>query len=437
MSSPLALLAKVAAMKQPLPPQKRKTFHFTSPTPTPLLPSKKQKTTTSPNNTPMPDSSPQTTSSTSLKRKHEECIKDMVQLSDKWTLLNNRFKNTSVARMFRKKDSNTTLYLYHFHRQLYNMVTKEILLAIAKERNLQKRTILPFGTLSPHYQTLKDQTFLEGLRTLLKSRKRTMRSKLPLPVFTPSPGSLGGIGGPTITIPKPLPSAPVTAPLPHIGPIPVIRQFIHPSSSLPKEIIPLPPVVPRVPTPPLVDPSPFVPVPTYSSPPLAELPQVASPPLPLVPWGSHRREYSSMEQYDPPIPMDETPDPVNVPLPPSLPISTPVTQQTKSILLPPAKWTTPSSLNLIPLPWDMPPFPRIIDQLSPPVASSSQLPLIVSMTPSRTTPLLPKHPLTEDEPPVNRPMRSEWKRVQSLPVTGKQKELSPESEPSPPVASSS
>jgi len=87
----------------------------------------------------------------------------MVRLSDKWTLLNNWFKNISVARMFRKKDSNTTLYLYHFHRKLYDMVTKEILLAIAKERNLQKRTILPFSTLSPHYQTLKDQTFLEGL----------------------------------------------------------------------------------------------------------------------------------------------------------------------------------------------------------------------------------------------------------------------------------
>jgi len=70
--------------------------------------------------------------------------------------------------MFRKKDSNTTLYLYHFHQQLYDMVTKEILLAIAKERNLQKRTSLPFSTLSSHYRTLKDQTFLEGLRTLLK-----------------------------------------------------------------------------------------------------------------------------------------------------------------------------------------------------------------------------------------------------------------------------
>jgi len=87
----------------------------------------------------------------------------MARLSDKWTLLNNRFKNTPVTKMFRKKDSNNTLYLYHFHRRLYDMVTKEILLAIAKERNLQKRTTLPFGTLSPHYQTLKDQTFLEGL----------------------------------------------------------------------------------------------------------------------------------------------------------------------------------------------------------------------------------------------------------------------------------
>jgi len=84
--------------------------------------------------------------------------------------------------MFRKKDSNTTLYLYHFHRRLYDMVMKEILLAITKEKDLQKRTTLPFGTLSPHYQILKDQTFLKGLRTLLKGRKRVMRSKSPSPV---------------------------------------------------------------------------------------------------------------------------------------------------------------------------------------------------------------------------------------------------------------
>jgi len=87
--SPLVLLAEVAVTKQPLPPKKQKTFHFTSPIPTPLLPSKKQKTTISPSSTLTPDSSPQTTSSTSLKKKREECIKNMVRLSDKWTLLNN------------------------------------------------------------------------------------------------------------------------------------------------------------------------------------------------------------------------------------------------------------------------------------------------------------------------------------------------------------
>jgi len=144
-----------------------------------------------------------------------------------------------------------------------------------------------------------------------------------------------------------------------------------------------------------------------------------------------------MEQYDPPVPMDETPDPVNILLPPSLPISTPVTQQMESILLPPTKWTAPSLLNHIPLPWDIPPFPRVINQPSPPVPSLSQLPLIVSMTPSCTTPLLPKNPLTESEPLTNKPTPLEWKRVQPLPVTGKQKELSPKTEPSPPIASSS
>jgi len=266
------------------------------------------------------------------------------------------------------------------------MVTKEILLAIIKERNLQTRTTLPFGTLSPHYQTLKDQTFLKGLQALLRGHKRTIRSKSPSPVFIPSPAPLGGTGGLTIVTKEP--------PLPQIIPVPLNL-------------------------PPLIDPSPFVPMSTYPSPPLAEPPRIASPPLPLVPWGSHQREYSSMEQYKPPVPMDETPDPVNISLPLSLPISIPVTQQTESIPLPPVRRTAPSSLDLIPLPWDMPSFPRTINQLSPPVTSSLQFPLIVSMTPSHTTPLLPKNPLTEDEPPANKPMPPEWKRVQSLPVTGK------------------
>jgi len=146
--------------------------------------------------------------------------------------------------------------------------------------------------------------------------------------------------------------------------------------------------------------------------------------------------------------MDETPDPVNIPLP----LSLPVTQQTESIPLPPTKWTTPSLLDLIPLPWDMPPFPRITPQPSPPVASSSQLlpepqvsppvvsssefPPIVLMTLSQTKPLLPRHPdsrtLSRD-----RPTPPEWEEFRPSPLLGKWKELSLETEPLPPVASSS
>jgi len=87
----------------------------------------------------------------------------MARLNNKWTFLNNKFKDITIAKMFRKKDSNTTLYLYHFHHRLYDTITKEILLSITKEKDLQKRTTLPFGTLSPYYHILKDQTFLEGL----------------------------------------------------------------------------------------------------------------------------------------------------------------------------------------------------------------------------------------------------------------------------------
>jgi len=172
------------------------------------------------------------------------------------------------------------------------------------------------------------------------------------------------------------------------------------------------------------------------------------PPLPLAPWGSHRREYSSMEYYKPPpIIID---DPVKVPLPLSLTPSPPYREATpiipapwnrsptpEEIPLPPIrKITKPSSLDLIPLLWNIPPFPRETPQLSPPVKSVSPLPLIVSMTPSRTTPLLPCHPdlrtLSKDDPTP-----PEWKEFQPSPVTGKRKELSPELESSPPIAFSS
>jgi len=48
-----------------------------SPILTPLPPLKEQKMTTNPNSTPMLGSSLQTTSSTLLKKKREQCIKDM------------------------------------------------------------------------------------------------------------------------------------------------------------------------------------------------------------------------------------------------------------------------------------------------------------------------------------------------------------------------
>jgi len=41
------------------------------------------------------------------------------------------------------------------------------------------------------------------------------------------------------------------------------------------------------------------------------------------------------------------------------------------------------------------------------------------MTPSHTTPLLPKHPLTQ-ELPANKPTPPEWKETQYVPFTGKQ-----------------
>ena len=156
-----------------------------------------------------------------------------------------------------------------------------------------------------------------------------------------------------------------------------------------------------------------------------------------------------------------TDDPIDIPLPQSLTPSPPQREATpvipapwnrlptpEEIPLPPIRKTAPSSLDLIPLPWDIPPFPRVTPRSSLPVALLSQLlpeprtlpqtapssefPLIVSMTPSHTTPLLPKHPRTK-ELPAHEPTPPEWKETGYTPFTGKRKELSPEVEPQPPI----
>jgi len=261
--------------------------------------------------------------------------------------------------------------------------------------------------------------------SFLSDCRRTMRSRSPSPIFIPDPSPSGGTGGSAITIPEVPSSAPAVKPPSPVGPIPVIREFIHPSSSLPKEVIPLPPIVPRIPSPPLVDPSPFVPIPILPSPPPVESPCIPTPLLPLVPWGMHRRQYSSMEQYEPPPMIID--NPVDIPLPESPPSrgATPIipapwnrSPTPEDIPLPPIKHIGPLSLDLIPLPWDIPPMPKATPQPSPPVELSPEFPPIVSMTHSHTKPLLPRHPdsrtLSRD-----RPTPPEWEAFQPSPVTGK------------------
>jgi len=300
--SQLMSLATIAAAKQHLPPKYQKTPHSLSPTPTSLPPQKKQKITTSPNSTLTPDSLTQTIFSTLLKKKHEECIKDMTRLSDKWTIFNAKFKNITIAKMFRKKDSNTTLYLYHFHCHLYNRVTKEL---------FQEKTTLPFGTFSLHYHTLKDQVFLMGLQALLRSQKRKLRAKPN--IFIPSPSPSGRTGGSVTMLPPP---SVLAAPPPPVRPAPVILPLIHLSSTIS--------------------------APLATSPPLVEQPYI-TPPVILL---SH---------------------------------------------LPPVE---------------------------PPVASSSCQPQVL---PIHITPL-PKHPLMEDEPEVNREGLPSWVGSQPSPLMGKWQE---------------
>jgi len=58
------------------------------------------------------------------------------------------------------------------------------------------------------------------------------------------------------------------------------------------------------------------------------------------------------------------------------------------------------------------------------------------MTLSQTEPLLPRHPKSRTLS-GDRPTPPEWEEFQQPPIIGKQKELSPEMEPSPLVATSS
>ena len=96
-----------------------------------------------------------------LKKKHEQCVQAMIHLNNKWITFNNKFKNFTIATLFRKKTSDTALYLYHNHRHLYDKATK----------NLQKKKVtLPFLTMSKHYAVIKDPKFSPHLVIYLRER---------------------------------------------------------------------------------------------------------------------------------------------------------------------------------------------------------------------------------------------------------------------------
>jgi len=120
-----------------------------------------------------------------------------------------------------------------------------------------------------------------------------------------------------------------------------------------------------------------------------------------------------MEQYKPPPMIID--NPVDIPLPQSLTPSPPAREATPII---PAPWNRsptpeeipipppqprvkkhlgPSSLNLIPLPWDIPPLQRITPRISP-VASSSFLPEEPMPPPVKLPSQLP--PKLRTSPPV-------------------------------------
>jgi len=236
---------------------------------------KKMKTATLPANTLMPDYSTGKSSSPSLKQKTQSLktelkkeilklvVKDFIAMDNKWKRSLECFETWTLAIYFRKLNKDTALYLLRIHPQLYFTMTN-----LLKGRGLMlpNPSQAKWARLSLNYH--------KELRTQL-AKARNHVEMIPLggaSCYDP-PQFFSSLSDPlliTLSTPKrPLPLNP---------------------SSLPD----LPPLLPSEPSKP-------------SSP----LDQPPVEPLIPIPWNIYCREYSSMEMYQEPTPVEnplEDPD---------------------------------------------------------------------------------------------------------------------------------
>jgi len=236
---------------------------------------KKMKTATLPANTLMPDYSTGTSSLPSPKQKTQNLkrelkkenlklvVKDFVAMDNKWKRNSERFETQTLAIYFRKLNKDTALYLLRIHPQLYFTTT-----------NLLKGRGLTLPNPSQAKWACFSLNYHKELRAqLAKAHNRVETIPLGGASCYDPPQFFSSSSDPLlVTLPmfkRPLPLNP--PPLP--------------------DLPPLPPSEPSKPSTP-----------------------IDQPPVELlvhVPWNIHRREYSSMEEYQEPTPVEsllEDPD---------------------------------------------------------------------------------------------------------------------------------
>jgi len=240
---------------------------------------KKMKTATLPANTLMPDYSTEKSSLPSLKQKTQNLkaelkkeilklvVKDFIAMDNKWKRNSGSFETRTLAIYFRKLNKDMALYLLRIHPQLYFTTT-----------NLLKGR----GLMLPNPSQAKWAHFSLNYHKELRAQlAKTCNRVETIPLggascYDPPQFFSSSLDPLLVTLSKPLPM--VKQPLP-LNPSPL------------PDLPPLPPSEP--------------------SKPLSPLDQPPVEPLVPVPWNIHRWEYSSIEMYQEPPPVEnplEDPD---------------------------------------------------------------------------------------------------------------------------------
>jgi len=194
-------------------------------------------------------------------------VKDFIAMDNKWKRNSGRFKTWTLAIYFRKLNKDTALYLLQIHPQLYFTMT-----------NLLKGRGLTLPNPSQAKWARFSLNYYKELRAQL-AKARNCVETIPLggaACYDP-PQFFSSLSNPLlVTLSKPPLMAKRPLPL-NPSPLPDLPPLLPSEPSKPSSPLDQPPVEPLVP----------------------------------IPWNIHRREYSSIEMYQEPPPVEnplEDPD---------------------------------------------------------------------------------------------------------------------------------